>query len=243
VPLPAGAELHAVARVDDAGRMISDLRYDVEGGTLTLEARERVFRVEYYVPYRVVGDEREIEFGWKSDLSVGRLEVTVQQPAAAPHLWTEPAAAEEGTGTDGLRYHRLPVRSVPHGERYTVRARYPMPAPRLSKAPPASATPPAPAAGGAAPAAAPPRAAAAPAVPEAGFDWAMALALLAVGLASSALTWQVARWRFASSAAGAAAAARTGSEPAASPACPACGKALAAADRFCSGCGAKRPGA
>jgi hypothetical protein len=223
VPLPADAQINAVARVDAQNRMF-DIARSADAGKLTLTTPDPRFHVEYYLPYRVEAGEHLFSFTWLSDLSVERLEAIVQRPAAAISLITEPMQGEIGQRKDGFTYYRMPAQAVPSGQPYSLRVRYPMTTTRLSAEPRVSP-------------ASPPKAAS-PATPEAPptatFGWPALVAIVGVGLISALVTWRLARGRSAPE--GPRAEARE--EPGARRSCRDCGLPVAEADRFCSDCGA-----
>ncbi|MFQ5400087.1 MAG: zinc ribbon domain-containing protein [Anaerolineae bacterium] len=132
VPLPANANFNVVARITADNAMIDDIEYSTEGNTLTFTTPETRFRVEYYVPYEANGDQRAFSFSWLADLDVGQLNVTVQQPASATNLVTEPAAVNVAEGDDGFTYHALPTLSAPAGQQVSIRINYTMSSPQLS---------------------------------------------------------------------------------------------------------------
>lgn len=133
IPVPAGAEIHAVARFNEANALISDVTYGVEGGLLTLTTPSDSFRVEYYAPYEVDGNTYTYRFEWTSDLAVDSLATVVQQPLAATDIRITPpptgSGAERG---DGLTYHTLAPRPVGAGEPFVVEVSYTVEAPVLS---------------------------------------------------------------------------------------------------------------
>lgn len=136
-PLPAGAEVHAVASFNEVGALMSDVDYTVENERLTLTTPSNRFRVEYYAPYETEGNDYSYTFDWISDLAIEQATVVVQQPVAATDFRLSPAAASVAERGDGLTYHTLPPRAVAAGEPFTVNVAYTMEAPALS-APPQS---------------------------------------------------------------------------------------------------------
>lgn len=139
LPLPAGAEIHAVASFNQQGALMMDVDYSVENNQMTLTTPSNRFRLEYYAPYVADGDDHTYTFDWTSDLNIDQVTVVVQQPAAATDFSTDPAAissaAERG---DGLTYHTLPARPVGAGEPFKVRVAYTVAESALS-APPQTA--------------------------------------------------------------------------------------------------------
>jgi hypothetical protein len=226
VPFPPDAQLNAVARIDARERMIDDIAYSTGTGTLTLTTPDSRFQVEYYLPYRIEDGEHVFSFTWLADLSVERLNTTVQRPMAAPSLLTEPMASQVLQGRDGLTYYRLPAQAVPGGQPFSLTVRYPMASTRLT------------AERGEGGAGAP--AAASPAAPEPTppFEWPAVLAAIGVGLVSALIAWQLASRRSQPTAPSTA----KDEEPAARHYCHACGRPVATEDRFCSDCGADLEG-
>jgi hypothetical protein len=223
LPLPADATLNAVARIDESGQMVDDIAYHTGDSRLVLTTPDPRFRVEYYSPYRTQGGERTFEFTWRAAVAVDRLEVRVQKPAAAGSLLTVPKAIHVAQAQDGLVYHSLPTQAVPAGSSFPIRIRYTMTEARLTAPPSEGASRTLPAR-------------AAPAAPSLGEGLGWENLLIAFGaLAIVAIfVWQIARGR---SAARAKSASRAG-KPEAKRSCAACGKPVAAEDRFCRHCGA-----
>lgn len=183
LPLPADAELNAVARITDDLVMTDDVEYTLEDDVLVFDLSDRRFRVEYYFPYVEDGNGRQFDFSWLAEMPVNQLEVAVQQPASATALQTEPATANvTQDNDDGLTYHVLPAQSVAGGVPYEVSVSYEMSSPTLtvnrtaSSVEPATEAPAAPTA----------------AVDSDGFDWPLLLAGLGLGLILAAVVWQVA---------------------------------------------------
>lgn len=133
IPVPAGADIHAVASFNEAGALMSDVDYSVNNGQMTLTTPANRFRVEYYTPYEADGNDYSYVYNWMSDFDVDQITVVVQQPLAAVDFRIDPpasgTAAERG---DSLTYHTLPPRSVAAGEPFTVTVNYTVEAPVLS---------------------------------------------------------------------------------------------------------------
>jgi hypothetical protein len=227
LPVPADAKVNAVARIDETGRMIDDIAYHLGDGQVVLTTPDPRFRVEYYSAYQLEGGERTFEFTWLADVAVDRLDVRVQKPAAADFLITVPKATDVAQAPDGLVYHSLPAQPVPAGSSFPLRVRYAMTDARLT-APARDEASGAPTPR-AAPAAAPPSRA-----PGTGLDWPNLLIAFGALAMLGVFVWQIARSR---SAAGSKSAARARAREGAR-FCAACGKPLAAEDRFCRHCGA-----
>lgn len=139
IPLPDGAEVHAVASFNETGALMSDVDYTIEGGRLSLTTPSNRFRVEYYAPYNVDGNDHSYTFNWISGLAVDQASVVVQQPLAATDMRLTPAAASAVDRSDGLRYHTLASRAIDPGEPFTVEVAYTVDTPELSA--PAQTTP------------------------------------------------------------------------------------------------------
>ena len=228
VPLPADAQLNAVARIDAQERMLDDIAYSADAGKLTLTTPDPRFQVEYYLPYRIEDGEHVFSFTWLADLSVERLEATVQRPKSAASLLTEPVASQVMEGRDGLIYYRLPAQAVPGGQPFSLKVRYPMASTRLSVQRPGG--------GAGAPTAASP--AAPESAPTTAFGWPAVVAVIGVGLISALVTWKLARGRSEPAARSTA----EREESAARRYCHACGRPVAKEDRFCGDCGADLEG-
>lgn len=132
IPLPTGAEVHAVASFNETGALMSDVDYTIEGDRLSLTTPSNRFRVEYYAPYAADGNEHSYTFNWVSDLIVDQATVVVQQPLAATDMRLTPAAASAVDRGDGQRYHTLAARSIDPGEPFTVEVAYTVDTPALS---------------------------------------------------------------------------------------------------------------
>lgn len=128
LPLPTDADFHVLARIDNDGNMIDDLGAPViSNGTMTFTTTAVRFRIEYYMPYSSSGTQRSFTYSWLADVSVSQLFVTVQQPASALSLTTEPAASGQVQNQDdGLIYHNLTAQTVPAGQTFTVQVNYTM---------------------------------------------------------------------------------------------------------------------
>ncbi|MCS7039677.1 MAG: zinc ribbon domain-containing protein [Caldilineales bacterium] len=91
IPLPAGAEVHAVAVADENGQLFT-AAYQLDANVVTLTPNRPTFRVEYYVPMNVSGARRtatfELPAGFLSAAVVG-LEVLF--PPTAQNITTDPA--------------------------------------------------------------------------------------------------------------------------------------------------------
>jgi hypothetical protein len=134
LPLPEGAQLNAVARIDSKdGDMKDDIFSSTDSpGTLTFITSDLRFRVEYYLPYTVDKSQRSFDYTWLAAISVNHLQLRVQRPTSASILNTEPAAANVVRDGAGFDYHILPARAVTAGQPLTVHVDYKMETAQLS---------------------------------------------------------------------------------------------------------------
>lgn len=132
IPLPAEAEINAVARFNEVDVLVTDVEWAATDGGMTLTTPDRSFHVEYYSPYVSSDNEVTYGFAWTSDLAIGSVAAVVQQPVAATDITIVPAPSGSVTRADGLRYHQIDPRPVAAGEPFTVDVTYTVDAPVLS---------------------------------------------------------------------------------------------------------------
>jgi hypothetical protein len=185
LPLPASAQVNAVARIDSRdGVMRDDILSSPSLDALTLITPDPAFRVEYYLPYTEKEKRRIFDFHWQAGLSVAKFRLKVQQPAAATSFRTNPTTFDIVRDENGLNYHSFPVQSVPAGQPYRLQLSYEMDPPRLS----VQALP-------------PPQPAPAPAAPpsrtaiDRGTPWPLVVVFAGVVLVVLAVIWMVASRR------------------------------------------------
>lgn len=244
LPIPENATINAVARVDESGSMFSDLEVDDSvPGQLTITIMEPTFRVEYYVPYSAEGNQRNYTFEWQSNLTVNELMATVQQPSLANEITLSPEAIQVNNRPDGLLYHTLPVREVPAGEMYSLEVSYDLLRPQLSAELLDGQQP-----------AGPPDISGNVGGQESGFNWRIALAATAFGLALAAGAWLLLGYRQSrrriSKPRPVRQSRRKRSAPSTSQGststanfCHECGQRLTKGDKFCRNCGTAIKGA
>lgn len=134
LPVPDNASIHVVSPLREDGRPGPEMSYDDSvPGQLTFTAEMPGFYVEYYYPYVVDGDRRDITFTWQSEMAVDQMLAVVQQPIMSSDLTTNPGAVDVTTGSDGLQYHRVPIQQVPAGTVYTLEGNYTLARPQLSQ--------------------------------------------------------------------------------------------------------------
>ncbi len=224
-PLPDNADLNVVARITTAGNMVDDLQVTNNIGSITFSTSDSRFRVEYYHPYTVEGDQHQYNFSWQADFAVESFKLAVQQPVSATALQLQPTAVDIFSNTtDGFTYHALSDQPLPANQPYTAQVRYTMGSPQLSREqlPPASN----PASVAPAPVLEP--------TTVSGVDWPLILIGVGSFLITIAVTWQLATYRATRSAT-----ATSASKPPASKTrfCRECGSTLRPKDRFCRECG------
>jgi hypothetical protein len=133
IPLAAGAEINAVARITNDNQMLDDIVFTAENDTLTLTTPDPRFRVEYYAPYEKIGNLHTFSFDWLADIPVEGLLAAVQQPTGAANMVVTPENANVVTDTtDGFTYYTFPPDEIPAGESFNISFNYDMPAPQLS---------------------------------------------------------------------------------------------------------------
>jgi len=192
--------------------------------TLRFKVPERYFHVEFYDPLATGAAERSYTYVWPGDLSVDRLSVVAQEPAASSNFSVQPNLGNTATGPDGLVYHSAELGAYEAGKTLPIKLSYKKTDTRTSaeilqpKAPD-----PTPAATAAATPA--PRSGSSDEVTRGVLVFILAVSLL-VGIGTAVLWW---RGRASG------AAARVGGAGA----CTKCGTPREAEDRFCSNCGAR----
>ena len=132
IPLPAGAEVNAVARFNDVDVLVTDVEWTQGDGQMTLTTPGRSFHVEYYSPYVSADNEVSYGFAWTADLEIASAAAVVQQPVAATDITIVPAPSGSVTRADGLLYHQIEPRPVAAGEPFTVDVTYTVDTPVLS---------------------------------------------------------------------------------------------------------------
>ena len=235
VKLPASVSLRipaasdgpaAVAYATSADGNLLNLQHEqAKSGdhvTLKFELPERFFHVEFYEPIATADGARTFRYTWPGDLAVGRATLTVQEPAAAQGIVTQPELKELSTGAGGLGYRSGDLgalaagKPVPIAIKYTksdARPSVDIKGLRTAQAAPAAAAP-----ASAAPAAATTVGTSLPA-------WVLPMAAFGgLGVVAALLVFFL--WR------------RQGA-PGSAVFCTKCGAPLPAGSNFCGKCGAK----
>jgi hypothetical protein len=78
-----------------------EVPYTLADGQVLLSAPEQRFRVEYYLPYDADGLSRSFTFNWQSALAIDDVNVSIQQPAAATSMTTNPPPRSPGQAATG----------------------------------------------------------------------------------------------------------------------------------------------
>lgn len=100
--------------------------------TLTFEAANRFFHLEFYDPLKADGSSRSYKYVWTGDFAVGELSVQVQQPASAIELSVQPEMGPAIPGPNGLVYREANLGAFEEGKSLTVDVSYRKSDPRTS---------------------------------------------------------------------------------------------------------------
>lgn len=133
LPLPEGADVHAVARISSDNTMVDDIVFEVGASEVTLTTPDSRFRVEYYLPYEADGEEHSFAAAWTFPFNIASVTMDVQQPAAATNFTVTPAVPNVVTGQDGLTYHRSTGQPLDAGQTLSVVLRYTLPDNQLTQ--------------------------------------------------------------------------------------------------------------
>jgi hypothetical protein len=128
VPLPENAQLNAVARIDIRDGIMKNDIASVPGPSdmLMFITPDLQFRVEYYVPYIVNGNQRLLDYSWLADIDVNNLQLKIQQPKSATSFNVKPLAVNIITEGDGLTYHAFSPKAVLAGQSFSFHLEYEM---------------------------------------------------------------------------------------------------------------------
>ena len=108
----------------------SDVQVDFM--TLTFEAPNRFFHLEFYDPLKTDGSSRSYRYIWAGDFAVGELSVQVQQPASAIELSVQPEMGPAIPGPNGFVYREANLGAFEQGKSLTVDVSYRKSDPRTS---------------------------------------------------------------------------------------------------------------
>ncbi len=224
LPLPAGADLNAVAYLGEDGPL-TNAEWEVDrsdgGMALTVQLPAAGFQVEYYLDAVQPGDETFISVVIPAPgASVAEARLEVQQPAQATSLSGDPALGEPRLGFGGLTYLSRRLGSVESGDMIRQEVRYIRLAPGLS---------------------APPRAAVAAPAPTPSSGGGPDLRLVAIGaIAAGGLALVSALWLRTGRRLPPVLERRRSPREASARYCHNCGHHFEPSDRYCANCGAPR---
>lgn len=107
IPASSGGPT-AVAAASGPRAGLFNLEYDLSDAgnsiTLSFEAPQRWFQVEFYEPLGIDATERSYTYIWPGDFAVDELSVTIQEPAGASDLSVDPNLDISGADPRGLHY-------------------------------------------------------------------------------------------------------------------------------------------
>ncbi len=232
VALPAAVSLRiaaasggptAIAAATAPGAALFNLKHERKNAddfiTLSFEATQRLFHVEFYEPIATGKPERVYSYVWPGDFVVDRVNVILQEPVGALFVTAQPTLDATSTGQNGMRYRSSDLGALKAGQQLPIKISYTKTDSRTSEQilqPKTSEVSPAPASGATVAAGKSPR------------WWALVFAIAAalVIAAWAAYLW----WRLRGKA--------SAPQPNAAGFCPKCGTKTGSGDRFCAKCGA-----
>lgn len=145
IPLPAGAELNAVAYMDDNGQLLTtEWQLETKGGTqvLVVSVPTTQFHVEYYVDAITSGDETVVRAQIPvPEAPVANATLVVQQPANTTSFRGDPPLGSPEAGFGGLQYAARDLGALTPGSVVEQEIRYTRLVPGLSTTPRAVTTP------------------------------------------------------------------------------------------------------
>jgi hypothetical protein len=224
IPASSGGPT-AVASSTGPGSGLFNIKYTSKKAddfvTLTFEVPQRLFHIEFYEPLATDKPERSYTYVWPGDIAVGRLGVTLQEPAGARDISVQPALDGTTNSQDGLRYRSADLGALAAGKRLSINVRYVKSTSQTSKdiLQPAAKTP-------------PPEISNLSPLADTGstdkYRWALILAIAAALISATGATilWWQGRKKVPDT------------QPAATRFCSKCGAQPDPDDRFCSKCGA-----
>ena len=127
IPASSGGP-SAMAYSESAGGELLNLEYarsDANGyTTLRFKVPQRYFHVEFYDPLPAGPAQRNFTYTWPGDFGTNRLAVVVQEPAAASGFSVTPSISTANTGQDGLRYHAIDLGARTAGKSLPITVTY-----------------------------------------------------------------------------------------------------------------------
>jgi hypothetical protein len=127
IPLPESADLHVVARMDNAGIFYDNLTYNQNNNSVTFNLNDPGFRVEYYTPYQQSGDQRTFDFLWESPVPINQFLMRVQQPAFASPVELSIAPVSTTQEFYELDHYNLPAQTLAAGQLVSLTMSYNLP--------------------------------------------------------------------------------------------------------------------
>ncbi len=105
LPIPQEAQLNAVATADDTGRLLTNDWREEKGANgeriLVLTPQFPTFRIEYYTPLAINGDQRIIDFELPAGyVNAQDASIEVLLPPSSQDIQLDPAADEQGPSQD-----------------------------------------------------------------------------------------------------------------------------------------------
>ncbi len=230
IPAASGGPT-AVATAGSANTQLLTLPYErsdvqVDFMTISFQASDRFFHVEFYDPIGTDSPERQYSYMWTGDLPAAQVTVQLQEPAGASAVSVTPDLGAPAQGGDAMNYREADLGALEAGKSLVVDVQYTKTSLSTSAeilgleqdAPPSAST------GGS------------------NGTSTMLLILAGVGTAAilvAAAALLVQRWLAAAAASAPVSRVQRRRAKAASkgPFCSKCGSTLAAGDRFCASCG------
>lgn len=128
IPLPAGADLNAVAREEQGGLVVVPHETADQGGVqvvvFTANSTELFYRVEFYQPYEREGEHRHFVFQWDGSYAASILRVDLKQPLDSRNVVTDPPLNEVSQDEYGFFYHSATFSALPAGSPLTIAVDY-----------------------------------------------------------------------------------------------------------------------
>jgi len=136
VPASAGVPHATAKRAADGTLLMAPFNREVKGNvaTITIDTDRPEVRLEYYMPMQLEGSLRSFAFEWLGGAQVAELTYEVQQPPTATQFTVSPPSTQQGTGPDGLLYHRGTLGVVATGETKSLAVKYTKPSAVLTVA-------------------------------------------------------------------------------------------------------------
>lgn len=92
--------------------------------TVSFEATQRLFHVEFYEPLTTVKPERIYTYVWPGDFEADKLSVIIQEPANALNLSVQPYLDGITTDQKGLRYRSAELGALAAGKQLPIKISY-----------------------------------------------------------------------------------------------------------------------